>query len=208
MGSSLHVQLEGCTFQLAWVDSIRLPSRAGVNFPLPLPHTPSSAELFDGRGTLATVRIAALEKQCLEVELVEDSKTVPRSGPQWTVAAACNSLKGGRADWLIEKCTVCGTEYPDMQPLCSLWASWWASRGSHRLHPGIRSSGSPWISQLHATVDLRLNFLCWAPSVEVDSPSIPFPHPSSMLAFHPSAPIALYPSHPPPLPVFLSFPSL
>jgi 16S rRNA (uracil1498-N3)-methyltransferase len=29
-------------------------------------------------------------------------------GPKWEVLAACFSLKGGRADWLVEKCTELG----------------------------------------------------------------------------------------------------
>lgn len=35
---------------------------------------------------------------------------VPRSGWQWEVAAACGSLKGGRADWLVEKCVELGAD--------------------------------------------------------------------------------------------------
>ena len=30
------------------------------------------------------------------------------SGPKWEVVAACFSLKGGRADWLVEKVTELG----------------------------------------------------------------------------------------------------
>lgn len=29
-------------------------------------------------------------------------------GPKWELAVACGSLQGGRADWLIEKCTELG----------------------------------------------------------------------------------------------------
>ncbi len=29
-------------------------------------------------------------------------------GPRWEVAAGCSMLKGGRADWLVEKCTELG----------------------------------------------------------------------------------------------------
>jgi 16S rRNA U1498 N3-methylase RsmE len=30
--------------------------------------------------------------------------------PPWTVAVACASLKGGRADWLVEKCCEHGAQ--------------------------------------------------------------------------------------------------
>lgn len=33
---------------------------------------------------------------------------MPWQGPQWVVAAACLTLKGGRTDWLIEKATELG----------------------------------------------------------------------------------------------------
>lgn len=33
---------------------------------------------------------------------------VPRTGWQWEVACACGSLKGGRSDWLVEKCAELG----------------------------------------------------------------------------------------------------
>ncbi len=35
-------------------------------------------------------------------------RQVEWQGPKWEVVAACFSLKGGRADWLVEKCTEMG----------------------------------------------------------------------------------------------------
>ncbi|GAB4816863.1 hypothetical protein N2152v2_003909 [Parachlorella kessleri] len=40
--------------------------------------------------------------------LVHPCLQVPLEGWQWQVAAACGSLKGGRADWLVEKCVELG----------------------------------------------------------------------------------------------------
>ncbi|KAJ8621988.1 hypothetical protein MRB53_030517 [Persea americana] len=39
---------------------------------------------------------------------LEDPKVIPLEGTQWHVYAAFGTLKGGRADWLVEKCTELG----------------------------------------------------------------------------------------------------
>lgn len=42
------------------------------------------------------------------VELTQPPTLQPLHGPQWEVWVACGSLKGGRADWLVEKCVELG----------------------------------------------------------------------------------------------------
>ncbi|ACO70233.1 predicted protein [Micromonas commoda] len=42
------------------------------------------------------------------VAAVGEVRRVPFAGPKWDVAVACGSLKGGRADWLVEKCSELG----------------------------------------------------------------------------------------------------
>jgi len=42
------------------------------------------------------------------VEAIEAARSAPWEGPRWQVAVACGTLKGGRADWLVEKCTELG----------------------------------------------------------------------------------------------------
>lgn len=42
------------------------------------------------------------------VELTQPPTVQPRAGTQWEVWVACGSLKGGRADWLVEKCVELG----------------------------------------------------------------------------------------------------
>ena len=39
---------------------------------------------------------------------LEQARILPWAGARWTVAAACGSLKGGRADWLVEKASELG----------------------------------------------------------------------------------------------------
>ncbi|CAI7897852.1 unnamed protein product [Closterium sp. NIES-54] len=67
------------------------------------------AELFDGQGSIVTVRLESIDRQQgLVLVATEAARKVPISGPQWMVVAACGTLKGGRSDWLIEKCTELG----------------------------------------------------------------------------------------------------
>lgn len=73
----------------------------------------SLLELCDGKGTIALAEIASIDhRKCFAlVRLAQDSHTTSlhESEPwSWTVAVACGSLKGGRADWLIEKCVELG----------------------------------------------------------------------------------------------------
>ncbi|KAF6251642.1 ribosomal RNA small subunit methyltransferase E [Scenedesmus sp. NREL 46B-D3] len=63
-------------------------------------------ELCDGSGSLVQCQVAYTDKTSATVRL--HARTVPWQGPQWVVAAACLTLKGGRTDWLIEKATELG----------------------------------------------------------------------------------------------------
>ncbi|PVH31281.1 hypothetical protein PAHAL_9G102900 [Panicum hallii] len=65
-------------------------------------------ELFDGAGGLVEGSITKVDKGGTDVELLEDARLVAPQGIQWHVFAAFGTLKGGRADWLIEKCTELG----------------------------------------------------------------------------------------------------
>ncbi|KAJ1293769.1 hypothetical protein BS78_01G094300 [Paspalum vaginatum] len=65
-------------------------------------------ELFDGAGGLAEGFIKKVDKGGSDVELLEDAGLIAPQGIQWHVFAAFGTLKGGRADWLIEKCTELG----------------------------------------------------------------------------------------------------
>jgi len=46
--------------------------------------------------------------RCCHVTRLAGGAQVAWQGPRWEVVAACGSLKGGRADWLVEKCTELG----------------------------------------------------------------------------------------------------
>ncbi|KAM3294317.1 hypothetical protein ACQJBY_037300 [Aegilops geniculata] len=60
-------------------------------------------ELFDGAGGLVEGSIQKVDKNGSDVELLENARLIAPQGIQWHVFAAFGTLKGGRADWLIEK---------------------------------------------------------------------------------------------------------
>ncbi|GAQ90090.1 ribosomal RNA small subunit methyltransferase [Klebsormidium nitens] len=72
-------------------------------------------ELFDGKGGLALCTIEHLGKDGASLQAEEEPVRVPPPLCNWEVVVACGSLKGGRADWLVEKCTELGASA--LQPL-------------------------------------------------------------------------------------------
>ena len=64
-----------------------------------------TVELFDGTGALYTAKIEQLGKQ---VEVSLESKQQPVEGKQGGVTLCQGELKGGKMDFLVEKCTVLG----------------------------------------------------------------------------------------------------
>ncbi|XP_020243002.1 uncharacterized protein LOC109821229 [Asparagus officinalis] len=75
-------------------------------------------ELFDGAGGLIEGCIQRLDRTGADVMALEDPKVTTPQGTQWHVFAAFGALKGGRADWLIEKCTELGAS--SVTPLLTL----------------------------------------------------------------------------------------
>ncbi|KAJ4755745.1 Ribosomal RNA small subunit methyltransferase E [Rhynchospora pubera] len=65
-------------------------------------------ELFDGSGCLVEGSIQRIDKTGSDIVAVKDPISVAPYGVQWHVYVALGTLKGGRADWLIEKCTELG----------------------------------------------------------------------------------------------------
>ncbi|KAK6253400.1 hypothetical protein QUC31_015120 [Theobroma cacao] len=69
--------------------------------------TDDRIELFNGKGGLVEGCIQNIDRTAIDFVVLEEPKLVlPQS--QWHVFAAFGSLKGGRADWLVEKCTELG----------------------------------------------------------------------------------------------------
>lgn len=66
----------------------------------------SRVELFDGKGGLVEAIITFLGRSEVQLMALEPPHRTEMDVNQWKVAVACGSLKGGRADWLVEKCTV------------------------------------------------------------------------------------------------------
>ncbi|EPS73199.1 hypothetical protein M569_01554, partial [Genlisea aurea] len=65
-------------------------------------------ELFNGKGDLVEGRIDNIDHAGVDFEALENLKSVSPHSIQCHVFAAFGSLKGGRADWLVEKCTELG----------------------------------------------------------------------------------------------------
>ncbi|KAJ4964741.1 hypothetical protein NE237_016590 [Protea cynaroides] len=65
-------------------------------------------ELFNGAGGLVKGCVQRIDQTGLDFMALEDPKVIISKSTQWHVFAAFGSLKGGRADWLVEKCTELG----------------------------------------------------------------------------------------------------
>ncbi|KAK6159191.1 hypothetical protein DH2020_006505 [Rehmannia glutinosa] len=65
-------------------------------------------ELFNGKGGLVEGRIEKIDRAGVDFEALENPKLVSPQTTQWHIFAAFSTLKGGRADWLVEKCTELG----------------------------------------------------------------------------------------------------
>ncbi|ONH92006.1 hypothetical protein PRUPE_8G149200 [Prunus persica] len=70
--------------------------------------TNDRVELFNGKGGLIQGLIQSVDRSGLDFVALEDPKSVLPQSTQWHVFAAFGTLKGGRADWLVEKCTELG----------------------------------------------------------------------------------------------------
>ncbi|XP_028767217.1 uncharacterized protein LOC114724928 [Neltuma alba] len=65
-------------------------------------------ELFNGKGGLVEGRIQNIDRTGLDFVALNDPKLIPPQNAQWHVFAGFGTLKGGRADWLVEKCAELG----------------------------------------------------------------------------------------------------
>ncbi|XP_059446174.1 uncharacterized protein LOC132177748 [Corylus avellana] len=70
--------------------------------------TNDRVELFNGKGGLIQGCIQSVGRTGIDFVALEDPKLVPPQTTCWHVFAAFGTLKGGRADWLVEKCTELG----------------------------------------------------------------------------------------------------
>ncbi|KAL4581100.1 hypothetical protein LXL04_017309 [Taraxacum kok-saghyz] len=66
------------------------------------------AQLFNGKGGLVKGCIERLDRNGADIVALENPILVSTNTTQWHVFAAFGTLKGGRSDWLIEKCTELG----------------------------------------------------------------------------------------------------
>ncbi|KAD4179237.1 hypothetical protein E3N88_27828 [Mikania micrantha] len=71
-------------------------------------NTDDRIELFNGKGGLVEGCIESIDRTGADIVALENPKLVSTNATQWHVFAAFGSLKGGRSDWLIEKCTELG----------------------------------------------------------------------------------------------------
>ncbi|GLU09026.1 hypothetical protein SLE2022_259060 [Rubroshorea leprosula] len=70
--------------------------------------TNDRVELFNGKGGLVEGCIQNIDRAALDFVALENPKLVLPQSTQWHVFSAFGTLKGGRADWLVEKCTELG----------------------------------------------------------------------------------------------------
>ncbi|KAB1207380.1 Ribosomal RNA small subunit methyltransferase E [Morella rubra] len=99
----LRLRVETATMALLstvilWTDSLRTSSS----------QLSCRVELFNGKGGLIEGCIQRIDRAGLDFVALEDLKLVPPQSTNWHVFAAFGTLKGGRADWLVEKCTELG----------------------------------------------------------------------------------------------------
>ncbi|XP_078436120.1 methyltransferase isoform X2 [Wolffia australiana] len=92
----------------------------------------SMIELFNGRGAVVEGCIDSIDRTGVNFLASEEPKLVNLKSIQWHVFAAFGSLKGGRGDWLVEKCTELGAS--SITPLLTERSSSMADNRIDRLH--------------------------------------------------------------------------
>ncbi|KAH1230919.1 hypothetical protein GmHk_10G030265 [Glycine max] len=65
-------------------------------------------QLFNGKGSLVEGCIQNIDRTGLDFVALNDLISIPPPNTQLHVFAGFGTLKGGRADWLLEKCTELG----------------------------------------------------------------------------------------------------
>ncbi|CAL5209811.1 unnamed protein product [Lathyrus oleraceus] len=70
--------------------------------------TNARVQLFNGKGGLVEGCIQNIDRTGLDFVALTDPKLVPPQNSQLHVFSGFGTLKGGRADWLVEKCTELG----------------------------------------------------------------------------------------------------
>lgn len=68
----------------------------------------ASAELFDGKGTVARAVVEQIRRNRVTLRVIETTHTPPR---RKKVILAVSFAKGQRFDWLVEKCTELGADH-------------------------------------------------------------------------------------------------
>ncbi|XP_061355645.1 uncharacterized protein LOC133300160 [Gastrolobium bilobum] len=70
--------------------------------------TDDRVHLFNGKGGLVEGCIQNIDRAGLDFVALSDLKLIPPQNTQLHVFAGFGTLKGGRSDWLVEKCTELG----------------------------------------------------------------------------------------------------
>ena len=114
----------------------------------------AAVELFDGRGTIAAGRIAAIKRQAVDVWIERREALGMRPGP--IVHLAFAAPKGKRLDWLLEKATELGAA--SLQPV--LFERSVAGQITGKLPPTKRQR---W--QAHCVAAAKQSGLNWLPQI-------------------------------------------
>ncbi|XP_020530890.1 uncharacterized protein LOC18446932 isoform X2 [Amborella trichopoda] len=108
-------------------------------------------ELFNGKGAIIGGCIQRIDRTGMDFLALEDLKMVVPEVTRWHVVAGFGTLKGGRADWLIEKCTELGAS--SVTPLLTERSPSISENRLDRWHRVMRSA----IKQCQRLHEMKLN---------------------------------------------------
>ncbi|KAL4181739.1 hypothetical protein AMTRI_Chr12g272570 [Amborella trichopoda] len=108
-------------------------------------------ELFNGKGAIIGGCIQRIDRTGMDFLALEDLKMVVLEVTRWHVVAGFGTLKGGRADWLIEKCTELGAS--SVTPLLTERSPSISENRLDRWHRVMRSA----IKQCQRLHEMKLN---------------------------------------------------
>ncbi|XP_047338836.1 ribosomal RNA small subunit methyltransferase E isoform X2 [Impatiens glandulifera] len=122
-------------------------------------------ELVNGKGCLVEGVIQSVDHKGLYILSDKDPEEVLPHYTQWRVFAAFGTLKGGRADWLVEKCTELGAS--SVTPLLTERSPSISANRVDRLHRLIMAA-SKQCQRLHGmTLDPPLDIRALLPIVSL-----------------------------------------
>ncbi|KAL0365286.1 UNVERIFIED_CONTAM: Ribosomal RNA small subunit methyltransferase E [Sesamum angustifolium] len=122
-------------------------------------------ELFNGKGGLVGGRIENIDRAGVDFMALENPKLISPKTTQWHIFAAFSTLKGGRADWLVEKCTELGAS--SVTPLLTERSQSISENRVDRLQRVILAAAKQMGELLTVVAHSRLSFVAAAEATPV-----------------------------------------